>query len=136
MHTCVLVADDRNIYEILDPFANYDGDSAKPQAKWDYFGVGGRFEGRLPLKQPRTVRRFFGLIPVGRTKRASVARKSEIDQEAFLANPPAAIFFRDKLHECPLTNDAELIDKWDVEFRERFAEIPDDTVLQIVDAHS
>ena len=135
MHTCILVADDRNIYEILDRFANYDEYPPKPDAKWDYFAVGGRFEGRLPLKQPRIVRRFFGLIPVGQTTRASVARKFEIDQQAFLASPPAALFFRDKLYECPLVNDPELIAKWDAEFRERFAVIPDDATLQIVDAH-
>ena len=136
MHTCVLVADGRDIYEALDRFANFDGASEKPDAKWDYFGIGGRFDGALPLQQPRQLRRFFGLLPAGRTSRVSVAKKSEIDQDAFLADPPAALFFRDQLYECPLFAEGEALAKWQAEFRQQFAKIPDDTILQIVDAHS
>jgi len=48
MHTCVLVADDREIYAILDRFTNYD-EEPKPDSRWDYFGIGGSFAGALPL---------------------------------------------------------------------------------------
>jgi hypothetical protein len=136
MHTSVLVADDRDIYDALDRFTKYDHEPPKPDSKWDFFGIGGRFEGALPLKQPRKVRRFFGLFPAGQTNRASVAKKFEIDQQAFLADPPAALFFRDQLYECPLFAKGEALAKWQAEFRQWFAEIPDDTTLQIVDAHS
>jgi hypothetical protein len=136
MHACILVADDGNIYEVLDHFANYDGASSNPEAKFDYFGIGGRFEGALPLKQPRKLRKFLGLLPTGRTTRVSVARKSEVDQHAFLAEPPVGLFFRGKLYECPLFAEGEALTRWQDEFRRRFAEIPDDTLLQIVDAHS
>ena len=136
MHTCVLVADDRDIYEALDRFTNYDHEAEKPDSRWDFFGIGGRFERALPLKQPKQLRKFFGLLPAGQTNRVSVAKKSEIDQQAFLADPPAALFFRDQLYECPLFAEGEALAKWQVEFRQRFAEIPDDTTLQIVDAHS
>jgi hypothetical protein len=135
MHTCILVADQRNIYEVLDRFASYDDDPPKPEAKWDYFGIGGRFNGRLLLKRPR-IRRFLGWIPVGWSLRASVAKKCEIDQEALLKSPPAALFLRDTLYQCPVFPTEEAAARWDAEFRERFAEIPDDTILQIVDAHS
>ena len=136
MHTCVLVADDRDIYEALDRFTNYDDEEEKPDSKWDFFGIGGRFEGALPLRQPRRLRRFLGLLSAGQTSRVSVAKKSEIDQQTFLADPPAALFFRDQLFECPLFAEGEALAKWQAEFRQRFAEIPDDTTLQMVDAHS
>lgn len=136
MHTCVLVADGRDIYEALDRFTKYDHDEPKPDSRWDFFGIGGRFEGALPLSQPRQRRRFFGLLPARQTSRVSVAKKSEIDQQAFLADPPAALFFRDQLYECPLFAEGEALAKWQAEFRQRFADIPDDTTLQIVDAHS
>ena len=136
MHTCVLVADDRDIYEALDRFTNYDHEEEKPDSRWDFFGIGGRFAGALPLRQPRQRRLFFGLLPAGRTSRVSVATKSEIDQQAFLADPPAALFFNDQLYECPLFAEGEALAKWQAEFRQRFADIPDVTTLQIVDAHS
>src|SRR5262245_28136849 len=136
MHTCVLVADDGDIYDALKRFTNYDHEAPKPDSKWDYFGIGGCFEGALPLKQPRKLRRFFGLLSAGQTSRVSIAKKSEIDQEAFLAEPPVALFFRDHLYECPLFAEGEALAKWQAEFRQRFTEIPDDITLQIVDAHS
>lgn len=135
MHTCVLVADGRDIYEALDRFADYD-EEPKPDGRWDYFGIGGRYEGALPLLKPRKLRRFFGLLPVGQTRNVSVAKKSEIDQVAFLAEPPAALFFQDQLYECPAFAEGEELMRWQKEFRQRFSEIPDDTTLQIVDAHS
>jgi len=136
MHTCVLVADDRDIYVALDRFTNYDNEEPKPDSKWDYFGIGGRYEGALVLKRPKQLRRFFGLLPAGQTSRVSVAKKSEIDQEALLANPPAALFFAENLYECPLFAEGDALARWQAEFRERFSEIPDETTLQIVDAHS
>jgi hypothetical protein len=136
MHTCVLVADDRDIYDALAAYTNYDGEPIKPTSKWDFFGIGGRYEGALPLMKPRKLRRLLGLIPAGETCYVSVAKKSEIDQEAFLKEPPVALFFRDVLYECPLFAEGEALSKWQTRFRERFATIPDDTTLQIVDAHS
>ena len=136
MHTCVLVADDGDIYDVLDRFANHDDDEPKPDARWDYFGIGGRYEGALPLKQPRQLRRFFGLLPAGTTSHVSVAKKSEVDQEAFLAAPPMVLFYRGQLYECPLFAEGEALSVWQAEFRRRFSEIPDTMTLQIVDAHS
>jgi hypothetical protein len=136
MHSCVLVADDRDIYELLDRFARYDHREVTPDSRWDYFGIGGRFAGALPLLRPRQLRRFFGLLPAGTTDRVSVAKKSELDQQAFLIEPPVALYFRGQLHECPLFARGEALANWQADFRRLFDEIPEDTLLQIVDAHS
>jgi hypothetical protein len=136
MHTCVLVADDRDIYVLRDRFARYDHREDTPDSRWDHFGVGGRFADALPLRHPRPIRRFFGLVSAGATSRASIAKKCEIDQDAFLADPPAALFYLDQLYECPLFADGDALANWRAEFRQRFAEIPEETTLQIVDAHS
>ena len=138
MHTCILVANDGDIYDVLYPWSSYDDSSSgrQPHAKFDWFGIGGRFEGALRLKQPRKLRKFFSLLPAGETRQACVAKKLEIAQQALLAEPPAALFFRGALYESPLLADGQALANWKAEFRERFAEIPDDITLQIVDAHS
>jgi hypothetical protein len=138
MHTCILVADNGDIYDVLYPWSDYDNDpnARQPHAKFDWFGIGGRYAGALPLKQPRMLSKFFGLLPPGESRRVSVAKKSEIDLQVFLAEPPAALFFRGSLYESPLFAQGEALEKWQAEFRDRFAQIPDDITLQIVDAHS
>ena len=136
MHRSVLVADSGDIYELLYPWSKYEDDAPKPQAKFDYFGVGGRFEGYFHLKQPRQLRKFFGLFSAGSTTRVSVAKKYEIDQDSLLRDPPAALFFRGELYECPLFAEGDKLSKWKMEFAQQFAQVPDDSTLQIVDAHS
>src|SRR5690349_21404334 len=113
MHMCVLVADGRDIDVALDRFMKYDYVPSKPEARWDWITIGGYYKSALPLKQPRQLRRFFGLLPAGQTSRVSVAKKSEIDQQAYLADPPAALFFRDQLFVCPLSADADELANWD-----------------------
>lgn len=135
MHACVVVADEGEIYALLDRFAKYDGEE-KPEGRWDYFGIGGLFEGALPLKQPKKVRRFFGLLPGGTTSKATIAKKSEVDCARFLADPPPGIYFRGKLHMCPFLPDDPAFDRWPEDFRRVFAQIPEDTILRIIDAHS
>jgi len=137
MHACVLVADDGEIYELLNRFARYDEDEEKPDALWDYFGIGGRFEGALPLKK-RRLRRFLGVIPVGWSSEASIARKYEVDCDRFLHDAPVVgLYFRGELHMCPFTlTDDAAIASWQQKFRLMFAEIPEDSTLRIIDAHS
>ena len=136
MHACVLVADEGELYALLDHFAKNDGEEDKPEARWDYFGIGGRFEGALPLKSPRKIRRLFGLLPAKYISGASVAKKAEVDCERLLSDPPAAVYFLGKLHECPLFAEGEKLKRWEKEFRAVFDQIPADTTLRIVDAHS
>lgn len=135
MHTSVLVADEGDVYELLDQFAAYDGDPDCEDARWDNFGVGGNFAGALPLLRRRAWRRMLPFLPRWLTG-ASVARKSEVDKSAFLQDPPAALFFRGILYECPLTDEPEGMAEWVATFCKLFDEIPEGTTLQIVDAHS
>jgi len=46
------------------------------------------------------------------------------------------LLYRGTLYESPKFAEGEALQKWQAEFRERFAEIPDDIILQIVDAQS
>jgi hypothetical protein len=135
MHTCILVADEGDIYKLLAPFADYAGESSGSEPKFEYFGIGGRFEGALRLKQPQRLRKCFGLLPAGETTRASSAKKSEIDQHALLADPPAAFFFRGQLYMSPYFAEREALAQWQSEFRRRFSEVPEERMLRIVDAH-
>ena len=135
MHTSVLVADKGDVYDLLDRFANYDGESISDEARWDYFGVGGIFAGLLPLARRSIWRRWIPFAPrwlIG----ASTACKSAVDHEAFLKDPPSALFFLGELHECPLSDDAEVIADWRAKFCEMYADIPEHATLQVVDAHS
>ena len=136
MHTPVLVADDREIYQVLDRFLLSDHREPTRDSKWDYAAISKQDADAMPLKRPRQLRRFFGLLSAGTTTRAWIAKKYEVDQQAFLADPPAALVFRDRLYECPILPDRGALANWHTEFRQRFTEIPEDTTLQIVDAHS
>ncbi|HSY19873.1 MAG TPA: hypothetical protein VK815_16135 [Candidatus Acidoferrales bacterium] len=135
MHTFLLVAGEGPIPALLEPFADYGGEGENENGKFDWFEVGGRFGAALPLKQPRQLKRFFGLLPGGTTARATTAKKSEVDSQALLADPPAALLFRGQWSESALFAQHEQAEKWRAEFARRFAEIPDDTTLTVVDIH-
>ncbi len=139
MHTSVLVADNGDIYDLLDRFAAYDGEPSSDDARWDNFGVGGIFAGALPLARRSAWRRWLPFVPRWITG-VSVARKSDVDTEALLSNPPMALFFQGVLHECPLSeepeDDAHILAAWEATFRRLYDEIPEDATLQVVDAHS
>lgn len=134
MHTSVLVADDGDIYDLLDRFAAYDGEFRTEEARWDYMGIGGVFAGALPLTRRRSLRRWIPFAPRLLTG-ASVARKFEVDNEALLAEPPMALFFRGRLHECPLSEEVHEVAEWRAMFRQLFADVPENAMLRIVDAH-
>jgi len=136
MHTPLMVADEGNIYELLNRYTNYSEQSAGPDARWDYFGITESPEDFLKLKQPRQLKKFFGLLPAGETSEVAVARKDEIDQNVLLSSPPAALFFDDVLYECPFDCDEAKLAEWNELFREKFKAIPENRTLQMVDAHS
>jgi hypothetical protein len=79
--------------------------------KLDYYKVGGRWAGFLQLRQPRPIRRFFGLLPAGHTSHVSSAKKSEIDQQALLADPPAVLVFRGQWFESECFAEGEAVNK-------------------------
>jgi ABC-type nitrate/sulfonate/bicarbonate transport system substrate-binding protein len=122
--------------DLLEKYADYDGGGANENAKFDWFEVGGRFGDALPLKRPRQLKRFFGLLPGDSTSKAVSARKSEINQVALLADPPAALLFRERWAESEIMAKGKAAEKWRTEFARLFAEIPEDTALTVVDCHS
>ena len=107
-----------------------------PKGRVDCYEVGGRWDGFLRLREPRQLRRFFGLLPAGKTSHVSSARKSEIDRETLLAEPPAALLFRGQWFASPIFAEGEALDIWRQEFSQHFAQIPDETMLTVVDVHS
>jgi len=107
-----------------------------PDGRFDFYEVGGRWNGFLQLRQPRQLRRFFGLFPAGYATRVSSAKKSQIDQQALLADPPAALLFRGQWFASQIFAKGEALKTWLEEFSRHFSEIPDDTTLTIVDVHS
>ena len=136
MHTCLLVAGDGNVPNILEPFADYGGEGNNPNWKFDWFVIGGRFADMLHLKTPHRITRFFGLLPAQLITRTNIARKSEVDQDALLADPPGAILFRGEWLSSPIALGERLPESWHRQFATAFANVPDETLLTIVDCHS
>lgn len=107
-----------------------------PEGRHDWYQVGGQWADTLRLREPRKLRRFFGLLPAGWTSRATTAKKSQIDQQALLADPPAALLFRGQWFASPIFAEGDTEPKWRGEFAQHFTQIPDDTTLTVVDLHS
>src|SRR5262245_7463536 len=107
-----------------------------PNGRFDFYEVGGRWAGFLQLCQPRHLRRFFGLFPAGQTNRVSKAKKSEIDRQVLLADPPAGLLFRGQWFASPIFEKGDVLNDWRAEFSQHFSEIPEDTTLTVVDVHS
>src|SRR5436190_8482741 len=124
MHTYLLVAGGGEIPALLEPFADYGGEGQNPNGKFDWFEIGGRFGAALSLRQPRQVRRFFGLLLGGSTSRATSAKKSEVEQGELVADPPSALLFRGQWSASPPFAEAEAAAKWRAEFARLFTEIP------------
>jgi hypothetical protein len=60
----------------------------------------------------------------------------QLPNEPTAPNPARASRFKSIITGAGSAGTLEALAKWQAEFRLRFAEIPDDTTLQIVDAHS
>ena len=135
MHIYLLVAGEGKILDLLEPFADYGGEGTNANAKFDWFQVGGMFKAGLPLKQPRKIKRFFGLF-TSSASRVIIAKKSEVDLQDLLKAPPHAFLFDGRWSEHKLLPDDEEAAKWRVELERRFQEIQDDTTLTVVDCHS
>jgi hypothetical protein len=110
--------------------------TANPDSKYDWYVVGGRFPGCLRLKQPVQPSGWRRLFGAGPKDRGNQARKADIQQDLLLADPPTALLFEGRWHECPFTSDAAELEKWRTQFAGLFASIPDDALLTVVDMHS
>jgi hypothetical protein len=135
MHFYLLVAGEGEIPDLLEPFADYGGEGTNENAEFDWFQVGGMFKAGLPLKQPRKIKRFFGLF-TSSASRVIIAKKSVVDLQDLLKTPPHAFLFGGRWSASKLLPDAEEAAKWRGELERRFEEIPDDTTLTVVDCHS
>ena len=135
MHIYLLVAGNGEIPDLLEPFADYGGEGTNNNAKFDWFKVGGMFKAGLRLKEPRKIKRFFGLFTRS-TSTVIIAKKSEVDLEDLLRFPPHAFLFSGRWSESKLLPDEQEAAQWRAEFAQRMAEVPDDTTLTVVDCHS
>jgi hypothetical protein len=106
-----------------------------PQAKFDWYEVGGRFGAFLQLREPRIETRWFGLRRV-RVSHVTRARKHEVDPEPLLAAPPTALLCRGVWREAPMAIMQAPGPEWLREFAEAYGEIEDDAFLNAVDLHS
>jgi hypothetical protein len=111
-------------------------DTGNRNGKYDFYQIGGRFDGRLQLKRARQPSAWRKLIGAKPQDRANQARKSEVVPEPILADPPAAVLMDGQWHECPLTLNQTELDAWRRRFAELFAAIPDDALLTVADLHS
>ena len=110
--------------------------TANPNSKFEWYKVGGRFSGYLHLRQPvppSVFGRLVGKRPLDRVDRAA---KRDVDAQALLADPPAALLMDGTWNECPLTSDRAALAGWNRQFAELFARVPDDAMLTVVDIHS
>jgi hypothetical protein len=107
-----------------------------PDSHLDWYSVGGQWEGFLKLRQPRRLRRFFGLLSAGSTMKASSARKDEIDAEQLLADPPAVLVHGGKWFASEIFAKDETLTKWKTEFAQHFVSIPGEMKITVVDVHN
>jgi hypothetical protein len=110
--------------------------TANPDGRYDWYELGGRFSGYLHLKEPRRPSRWRGLLGAQAKERVDQALRSEIHEEPLLADPPAALLLDGNWYECPLTTDAEEVQRWNQRFASLFRGIPPDALLTVMDMHS
>ena len=135
MHLFLLVAGEGKMSDLLEPFADYGGEGKNENAKFDWFTVNGMFLQGIPLKQPRTTKRFFGLF-TKIASRVAVAKKSEIDLLELLKAPPHAFLFDGRWSDAKLLPNDDEAAEWSAELTRRLTEVPDDTTITVVDLHS
>lgn len=135
MHGLLLLAGNGTPKVLLRPFDLDLSGGTNPEGKFDWFEVGGRFRDFLPLRTPRETRRFFGLLRGPLRQQAVTAQKSEVDVEALLKSPPAALLFAGQLSESPMMATGVGLQAWREEFACLLSAVPDDTCLTVIDFH-
>lgn len=110
--------------------------TSNPQAQYDYYKIGGRFDGYLELLHPRPPGLLGRLFGAKAKSRVNLARKSEVDLEAIRNDPPAALLLDGQWHECPISTDPETLTEWNVRFARMLDAIAPDALLTVVDVHS
>jgi hypothetical protein len=110
--------------------------TTNPQAMFDWYEIGGRFNGYLRLREAVPPSWWDRLL--GRRAAAGVNRapKRDVASEPLLANPPTALLLEGQWHLCPITRDKAEVAAWRKQFAALFRAIPDDATLTAVDVHS
>ena len=143
MHACLLVVGD-NVEAQLEPFMDLaamgiavegDDPARNPDAKYDYYVVGGRWKHRLELKTPRKVAIWFGLFS-RRIVKTHTALKSEIKLESLLRHPPVSILYNGSWEDAELVIGSPPNDQWCRRFEKILRSLPDSARLTIMDYHA
>jgi hypothetical protein len=141
MHACLLVVGD-NVEEQLklfvDTYAFADRPKdvpRKPNEKFDFFIVGGRWKEALELREPRQERWLFGLLPKSKTK-THTAKKSEIKEESLFRNPPVSVLIDGVWEDADFVIGQPTNEKWLKRFEQIFRSIPESVRLTMVDYHA
>lgn len=107
-----------------------------PQGKYDWYEVGGRFSGHFRLTHPVPPAWWQRLLGRGPVERVNRAFKRQVDLQAVLSDPPAALLLNSVWHESPITSDEPQLREWKERFATLFEAVPSDASLTAVDIHS
>ncbi|MFH0885077.1 MAG: hypothetical protein V1861_05195 [Candidatus Micrarchaeota archaeon] len=119
------------VEKMLEPYCeDMDDDSDEnPDAKWDWYDIGGGYKGLLKLKKDWPSK--FGYPP--NSDRVERAYAKDVDLEGLWT---VAVLDKDGFHEPTDMYDDEEMKSWAKDYKTRFlADISDRTVLVIVDLH-
>ncbi|HEX6098284.1 MAG TPA: hypothetical protein VF432_18300 [Thermoanaerobaculia bacterium] len=107
-----------------------------PNAKFEWYKIGGAFSGYLHLRQPRQPSAFGRMLGRKAVERVDHALKREIVIEEVLDSPPFALLANGVWVEQGWSQDAPSDDAWRQQFAQRFHLLPDDAPLTVVDIHT
>lgn len=107
-----------------------------PDGKYDWYEVGGRFSGYLRLKSPLRPTGWRRLFGARAKEQVNQALKKDVNVDAILSDPPAALLNSGEWHEQPFDSSAEASEEWRRRFSQLFSAIPDDAPLTAMDLHS
>jgi hypothetical protein len=124
-----------------------EGFDYNPNAKWDWYAIGGRWKGFLPLKQGAMgklaeqnvyVDSLNGVV--AKLGQADIATKEAVDWRK-LTYPPFAWLHegewveRGEMGWWGMVNDEKEEKAWNKQFKEFIKSLPDNTLLTTVDCH-
>jgi hypothetical protein len=143
MHACLLVIGDdvaKQLEPFMDPAAfessvGSEDSPRSPDAKYDFYIIGGKWKHLLELKSPRKVPGLFGLFTKGIDK-THTALKSEIREDALLSHPPVSLLNAGVWEDAKFAIGKPSDDDWRRHFEQMFRSLPDSARLTIVDYHA
>ena len=124
--------------------------TSNPNSKWDWYEVGGRWPGMLKLKQGVTpiapvnfswgwMREPEEMQKVLSENCADIAFKKDIanldEIVCFALLKDGKWYERGQMGWWAIASDEKPDDVWDAEFKKLVSELPDDTLITIVDCH-